>query len=354
MTTASPLARAGRWLLESGIQQASGGVARYYISDSGTAKPVSTEITGYAASAFTWLFRITAEERYLGAARRAAEFLMFHAWNPQLKTFPVELPPKFVYFFDCGIIVRGLIAFWRITREDQLIEIASEACHGMIRDFRFRPGPCYHPILSLPDKFPALRENRWSHQPGCYQLKAALAWHEVAEITGDRELRAAFEEALATAIATSHDFLPGSRDRQTIMDRLHAYCYFLEGLAKFTDRKPCGAAYSEGVDRVAALLREIAPEFVRSDVYGQLLRARLLAHRIMPVDRDAAAHEAGELAAFQISSDDPRSDGGWSFGRRNGELSPHINPASTAFAIQALELWRSFQAGNTASCEPLV
>jgi hypothetical protein len=345
---ASPVERAGRWFLESGIQQPSGGVSRYYLADREQQKPISTEITGYAASIFVWLYRVTRDERYFDAARRAAAFLVGDAWDPKLKTFAFEIPAQFTYFFDCGIIIRGLAAVWRETKESRLIEIASEASHGMIRDFR--AGRCYHPILTLPGKQPLACEPRWSKEPGCYQLKSALAWHEIAGITKDAALDSAFEDALSTALASHRDFLPGADDRPAVMDRLHAYCYFLEGLVPFLDREDCAAAFQVGIGRVASLLRDVAPDFARSDVYAQLLRVRLVGMKAVPLDREAAAHEARELAAFQLSSDDPRIDGGWTFGRRDSALSPHVNPVSTAFAIEALELWRRFEAGDSIPC----
>ena len=58
--THSSLSRAGRWFLESGIQDDSGGVARYYRSDVGRNAGVSTEITGYAVSALVYLYRAPA------------------------------------------------------------------------------------------------------------------------------------------------------------------------------------------------------------------------------------------------------------------------------------------------------
>ena len=51
----SHLSRAGEWFLRSGIQQPNGGVARYYRTDLERNHAVSTEITGYAASAFVYL-----------------------------------------------------------------------------------------------------------------------------------------------------------------------------------------------------------------------------------------------------------------------------------------------------------
>jgi hypothetical protein len=51
------------------------------------------------------------------------------------------------------------------------------------------------------------------------------------------------------------------------------------------------------------------------------------------MDEEKAAEEAEALAKFQ------REDGGWWFGRKDGEMMPFINPVSAAFAAQALDLW---------------
>ena len=71
---------------------------------------------------------------------------------------------------------------------------------------------------------------------------------------------------------------------------------------------------------------------------------------MIPVDRAAAREEANELAGFQSNGADPRFDGGFLFGKRGGVLSPHVNPVSTTFAIQALEMWRAFEAGESETC----
>jgi len=39
------------------------------------------------------------------------------------------------------------------------------------------------PIIELPMRIPlAYNKARWSRSPGCYQLKAALAWYELGQI----------------------------------------------------------------------------------------------------------------------------------------------------------------------------
>ncbi len=125
------------------------------------------------------------------------------------------------------------------------------------------------------------------------------------------------------------------------MDRLHAYSYFLEGLLPVLDRSDCAHAFSAGVDRAAAYLRAIAPEFARSDVYAQVLRLRLYGENmgVLPLDFAAAAHEAEQAAGFHLESEDAHIGGGFGFGRKGDEQLPFVNPVSTAFCMQAVTMW---------------
>jgi hypothetical protein len=331
------LALSGEWLLQSGIQSPNGGVARYFRSDLARNEAISTEITGYAASAFVYLFEKTGRGVYAERAVLAAKFLTEYAWNAQLKTFPFEypgLPPA--YFFDCGIIVRGLLAVWRMTGDERYLHVAESGGEAMLRDFD--SGTDFHPILELPTKKPATRDARWSRCSGCYQLKAAMAWRELADVTGSEEFRCAFERMLRLSLESQAEFLPGSDDENRVMDRLHAYSYFLEALVSY------GHDVGEGVDRVSGYLKRIGPRFARADVYAQLVRVRLLSG----VGVASAADEVRELEQFQAAGnlDDRRIAGGFYFGRKNGEFLPYVNPVSTVFAMQALEMWREHQAGT--------
>lgn len=339
------LEAAGRWFLHSGIQEPNGGVARYYRSDLGQNAPVSTEITGYAVSALLFFHERTGQAEYQHAAFQAARFLTRTAWDRTFRTFPFEHSVNgdrsraLAYFFDCGIIVRGLLAAWRVSKEAEFRDTAIDAGRAMMRDFQ--RGGAIHPILALPGKQALAYEARWSASPGCYQLKSAMAWHELFEATGEMEFFRAYESAVAAALTGDYEFLPGETNREKVMDRLHAYTYYLEGLAPMLHRSDCAHAFREGIDRVAAYLREIAALFARSDVYAQLLRARLLGEAlgVMPLDQAAASQEAGQAAAFQVSSEDARVAGGFLFGRKCGEAMPFVNPVSTAFCAQALAWW---------------
>lgn len=351
--TANPqyLERAGGWLVQSGIQEPFGGVARYYRSDQRKNALVSTEITGYAASALLYLFSRTGHGEYLEPALRAGRFLTRAAWDAPLSAFPFEfavngaLPERQAFFFDTGIIARALLWLWRTRRDPEFLDTARGSAEAMARDFA--AGREYHPILRLPSKQPAPRDSRWSRAPGCYQLKAALAWYDLAGETGKGDLREHYGRLLEYALRDQAAFLPGDEAPDRVMDRLHAFCYFLEGLLPCAGQPECAGALKDGIGRVAALLRRIAPVFERCDVYAQLLRLRLFAAAlgVAALDQPAAQEEVLAIAQFQREDPDPRIRGGFHFGRKGGQLLPYLNPVSTAFSVQALEMWREYRAG---------
>jgi len=326
-------------------------VARYYRSDTRRNARVSTEITGYAISTFLFLYRRTQNSDYRQAAIAAGQFLIRTAWSPSLKSFPFEqshdgdAAQPLTYFFDCGIIVRGLLDLWRETRDPEYLEIAIQTGRSMAKDFQ--AGIDIHPILDLPGKYPLQWGPQWSRQPGCYQLKSALGWHELSEATGDREFAKHYNAALTRALATHEQFLPAETREQT-MDRLHPYCYFLEGLTPVCDRQDVRTVFTTAIEQVSEYLRDIRPEFVRSDVYAQLLRVRLIAHArgISPLNIEEASEEAARMLDFQFDDSIARGHGGFWFGRKAGELMPFLNPVSTAFSLQAFEWWQDYQAGR--------
>ena len=343
------MSRAGEWFLRSGIQQPNGGVARYYRTDLERNHPVSTEITGYAASTLVYLHSVTKDARYLDRAVAAARFLTRTAWDSASATMPFEIdPPALTYFFDSGIVVRGLVSVWRATADGEFLDAATALGQSMVRDFASEDGS-FHPVLSLPDKRPLERDaGRWSRYPGCYQLKAAMAWWDLLEATADAQFREPYERVLEYSLGACGGFLPGHSERPKVMDRLHAFLYFLEGLLPHADEARCAAAIREGIGRAAHHLREIAPEFERSDVYAQLLRMRLYADwsGALPLDGAAAQFEAERLAEFQVAGSDQFTGGGFYFGRRAGGWLPYVNPVSSAFALQALELWDECRTGK--------
>ena len=183
--------------------------------------------------------------------------------------------------------------------------------------------------------------------PGCYQLKAALAWLDLHKATGEEEFLGWYDDMLNRAVRGNGTFLPGA-EGERVMDRLHAYCYFLEGILPRLERPDLALALADGIKVVAAYVAQLEREFARSDVYAQLLRLQILAERaqIAPIDRLAASEMVEKLASFQSASKDRAFNGGFYFARRGDKLQPHLNPVSTGFALQTLALWRQHLAGE--------
>ncbi len=329
---------AGIWFRDSGIQLENGGVSRYYRGDTQTHLPVSTEITGYAAHG---LLGIDPE-----SAIRAGEFLANCAWDKKQRTFPFETvgPDQSAYFFDLGIIARGLLALWRHTGSPHWLDMAAAAGDAMLRDFEAPRG--YHVILDLPDKQPRDYAMWWSRRPGCFQLKAALAWRELAAVTGNELYRRHFERQLNFAIETAPQFFTPWHDDIRLMDLLHPHCYYLEGL--LADWKKHAGLIREGIASAQRHRRALQDRFLRSDVCAQLLRVRLMAHHldICRLDLANAEEEVAALRTFQMESEDPRLNGAFAFGQRDGKTLPHANPVSTIFAVQALQWWSDYEAGS--------
>ena len=327
-------------------------MARYYRADLDRKLPLSTEITGYAVSTLLYLHAAIEDDEYRLQALRGAHFLCRDAWDGHVLPFETQASPegRFTYFFDCGIVVRGLLAAWRDTQEAEFLQVATSLGCAMAADFAAHDNE-YHPILTLPGKQPLERDPlRWSRAPGCYQLKAALAWWDLLEATGQTRFRELYDRALEHSLHRYGSFLPGHPDRLKVVDRLHAFLYFLEGLLPRAREKQCAAALCHGIRLVAQHCNDTALQFERSDVYAQLLRIRLYADwaGVAPLDREAALREASILAQFQIASSDPRVDGGFYFGRQAKQWLPYINPVSAAFALQALALWDQYQCGSEA------
>ncbi len=335
----SQLRSAGRWLARSGIQLPSGGVARYHRADVGLNKDISTEITGYAVSALVYAYQATADPEFLDAASRAAHFLTRVAWDASAAAMPFEVEPSsLAYFFDNGIIIRGLLALWRITGECELIEVAQAIGLSMARDFAREDGS-YWPVLSLPDKAPLLLDPaRWSRVPGCYHLKSAVAWRELAAITGDPTWTGFYTDALEIALASHGSYLSADGDPHLAVDRLHPYLYFLEALLPHSEY---AGIVAEGAARVRDRLEELAQVFERADVAAQLLRVQCAVGAAEP---DCAA-TAARVRAFQ------RPGGGYYFGRKGGQWVPHVSPVPTVFAMQALE-W--FERRESIDCAAVI
>jgi hypothetical protein len=344
-----------RWLTRSGIQDESGGVARYYMADSREYKNISAGSTGSFISALLRL-QWHQGEPPPGPALRAGHFLIEHAFDNASDLFFYERgnsatpPPALAYFFDCGIIIRGLLDLWSTTGDRAYLDHAERCGMALCGKMSIVDGS-FFPLYDIAMHHPHSGSGVWSVEPGVYQLKVGLAFLELAEATGLGQFKATTESLRKWALKRQESFLRDETEEpQLLMDRAHAYCYFLEGLLpEAALDRDCSQALQFGLLSVENLVEEIGGQFERCDVLAQMLRLRLYADimGVMELSRGRADQEATRIAEFQMQSpDDPKIDGGFAFARRRGELVRHLNPATTAQAVQALQMWDQAEDGG--------
>ncbi len=342
-----------RWLIRSGIQDESGGVARYYRAHEREYKTISTGITAFFISALVRLHWSKGEPPP-GPAIRAGHFLIEHAFDPASELFFFERgdasDPRasLAYFFDCGIIVRGLLDLWKATSDRAYLECAEKCGLAMTTKMSVVDGS-FFPLYDVSANHPHAGSGSWALEPGVYQLKVGMAFLELAEATGLGQFKASMESLLKWSLRLQESFLGDSDDPHRVMDRAHAYCYFLEGLLpEAALDRDCSQALQYGILRVENLLEEVGKEFERCDVIAQLLRLRIYADLmgVMELSRGRADLEANTIIEYQMQSTDPKIDGGFAFARRNGQIVEHINPMATIFAVQALKMWEQADEGT--------
>ena len=97
--------------------------------------------------------------------RARRDILCRKAWDAAGSTFPFEPGSDRAYFFDTGIIVRGLACgMARRPDDEEFLMRAREAALSLA--FDFMGDGVFHPIISLPEKQPLPYEPRWSRSPG--------------------------------------------------------------------------------------------------------------------------------------------------------------------------------------------
>lgn len=341
-----------RWLAISGIQDQSGGVSEAFRSDESDYAAISTTSTGYYISAQLW------SQRFSGGtlpatASRAGRFLLERAFDMSGEMFPLrveadEQQARLAYFLDCTIIVRSLVHLWNSTKDQVFLECA-ERCGLALHSRMPTVDGAFFPIYDLSSDRAYADAGSWRVEMEIPQLKGGLALLELHKATGRGEFEHDAVALRKWCMQRQESFLPGEVDDAKVIDRLHAYCLFLEGLlpAVALDAD-AGRVLQFGILRVENYLDEFASHLQRCDVLAQILRLRLYADKlgVMELDYKRAEEEATAIVEFQTQSPDPKTDGGFALVRSTGRSQPHLDLTATVFALQALEMWDQTDEGG--------
>ena len=342
-----------RWLTRSGIQDESGGLARYYRAAEDKYEGLSTAATGYFISGLLRCAEYPQETPPKEAAA-AGRILIEKAYDIEAELFLSDLGPaesnprKWAYFFDCLIAIRALVDLWAATKNSAYLECAEKCGIGIKRNLSRMDGS-FFPVHDIARDMPYEADEPWSLQAAVYHLKAMPIFLELSEATGLYEFKAMGQDLLKWTLKRYESFLEPDSDAERLMSRLHGYGYFLEGLLPEAGLDTeCSRAFQFGLLEIENVSQEIGHEYHRCDVIAQLLRLRIYADRlgIMELDYQQAGNEAAAIEELQMQSADPKVDGGFAFALKASVPVEHYNPATAVVAIQALQMWDQASGGS--------
>lgn len=342
-----------RWLSISGIQHESGGVSGFFNTDTRGYLPVSTPATAHYVDSQLWSRRFT--RGVLPApAVRAGQFLVEHVFDSARELFAAA--PKgtedesvgLAYFVDCGVALRSLVHLSDATNDQGYLEYA-ERCGLAMHSRMNTVDGAFFPLYDLEADRAYEELGEWSGEMAVPQLKAGLAFLELYKATGRGEFEHDAEALRKWCLKRHESFLGGEVDDVKVVEQLHGYCDFLDGLLPGVALDTDSARVLQfGLLRVENLLDDIGDEYQRCDVMAQLLRLRMYADKlgVMELEYTRAEKEAATIAEFQVQSTDPRTDGGFVHARKRGQNLPQLDPTATALALQALEMWDQTEEGG--------
>jgi hypothetical protein len=311
--------------------QRDGGYVRWVKLDKkkpGTLGPVSTEITGYAAHLYAWLFSVMRSDDLRRAGSAAGDYLVA-CWNRDGRLYcEPEAEEKLLFFFDNGIAARGLYSAGRALNRTDFWDVSC-CIAAQMRCFKTGFG-IYDPILAADFSTQTDPKEWWSTRPGAYQKKAALVWRLVGSAGEIYDLDAAWwfaePQPAPGPPPKNGDAAEVAAYQQAVhvlADSLHPWAYHCEALW-MTER-------SSG-DRFAKAFAELERRFDYGKVHRADVLAQLLRLHILQGDRGTPVSMVADLLELQHES------GGFHFKRTGGKLSDDLSVHATIFAAQALAL----------------
>jgi hypothetical protein len=313
---------AAEWLLDSGICRPGFGVAEEYRRNRREYASISKRATAYYVSSLIWLFETHGETHYIDRALTAAQFLYRSGTGARIMTFRDRVVSQNGtaddWLDESSVVIRALLRSWETSHHSEFLSAAMEYAASM----RQVGGDC--------------------------PLRAARAWLELGEITGDRQWHELYDRSLARSLDIC---FANSASGAALIDN----CQFLEALLPSIvppshRSNEALFVFREVFARISDSLRKRyeAAGFdsaIPTEVCARLLRLRLCASawNLINLDSDRAQQEVGFLTDMQATHYDPRARGGFYNGKRSGIIDTAVGLSATAVGVQALSYWRQFQ-----------
>lgn len=323
--------------MRSGIQHNTGAVFAEYEALTASYTRVSTEAAAWSIQAILGLGDPPDEERR-DVAIAAGRYLMERSFDLQTDLFVDDpsVKTRIASFAGCVGALRALHALGKATGDTAYPECVDRCARSLqVRMTRVDGSFFTH--------FESESQRAVGDDGGPEQLKASVAFIELAEDQGLGELRTAADKLLQFSLQRHESFLDqATSDEDERIARIRRYALFLEGLLPFvTEQMDAAAALQAGIIRLESETQAIHQDQRPPELLGHLIRLRLLAEvmGLGELDKTQVEAEADALTEYQLQSSDPCMDGAFGPTRIVTELGVSVSAHPTVVALQALEFW---------------
>ena len=349
------------WIENSGIQKGKSGFYSWYDTVKQDYGYLYSEITGYGITSLTFLNVLNPDPILIAKAKKAADWLISDAMEPfgGFKTRKYSkkgedaysFERKWIYAFDCGMILAGLMNLWKATKESIYLEAAKKSGDFLVEKmweknkgfFAYyvpeEDGLCDKPI-------------KWSDQTGSYHTKLSMGLIKLSDAAQDEKYAKTAEKCCEESLSLFENgrFITNRKDMST---HLHPHCYSIEGLIYAGSKLGRGDFIKAAANALKWAINlqkkdggipfmvynnNNASEYERTDVLSQVLRAGSLLSSMGLINgyEDKLRKLENRLIQFQ-HLESGKQNGGFYFGYDfDGKFFKHLNSWCSMFAMQAL------------------
>jgi len=292
-----------KWLLNSNIRLKAGeNCGGFYgwknmLADNELSKYpfIYNEIIGYSFSIFSYMYSESKKGEHLNAMKESFEYIKKNITKNNLLNAGKRIDTRFkekgdiekqIYSFDNGMIIAGLINYYKITKYQEVYEIALKMADSLIKNF-FKNHKICHALLDINLNPTSYSMEKWSSTIGSFHAKVGIGYSDLFDITGNKEyLRICYglSELAINMQEPEGSFLNNQDNRNDIF--LHPHLYACEGLtyigSSLNDRRLFNAGL-KGIEWAISTItdtggvpRSKVQLIDQADCTSQLLRLLLL------------------------------------------------------------------------------
>lgn len=187
------------WLLNSGIRIKEGTYCGGFFGwknlennkNSNRYQFIYNEIIGYSLSCFSYLYAETKRKEYLLSMEQSIKYIKRNILSNCLMNTGIRTDSEFsqkgkienqIYSFDNGMILAGLINYYKLTCDSEVYNMAVKLGNSMIEHF-FRNNQISTALLDLDLKTMTYGLDKWSTQIGPYHAKLGIGFIDLYQAT---------------------------------------------------------------------------------------------------------------------------------------------------------------------------